>query len=114
MVSAGDQRMVFRAGLTTGSLPRPQHMLRHSGGYNRPMTDMMRGRSHRPSQRRPMPSGKPRCAPLLEGQGISPGVMPERDWRQLFITGTTPEQAAEQVRAKHYNTRRVVERMRKR
>jgi hypothetical protein len=40
--------------------------------------------------------------------------MPERDWRQLFITGTTPEQAAEQVRAKHYNTRRVVERMRKR
>jgi site-specific recombinase XerD len=31
MVSAGDQRMVFRAGLTAGFLPRPQHMLRHSG-----------------------------------------------------------------------------------
>jgi hypothetical protein len=39
MVSAGDPRMVFRAGLTAGSLPRPQHMLRHSCGYNRPMTD---------------------------------------------------------------------------
>jgi hypothetical protein len=47
---------------------------------------------------------KARCAPLLEGQGISPGVMPERDWRQLFITVATPEQAAEQVRVDHYNT----------
>jgi hypothetical protein len=47
---------------------------------------------------------KARCAALLEGQGISPGVMPERDWRQLFITGATPEQPAEQVRVNHYKT----------
>jgi hypothetical protein len=27
---------------------------------------------------------KARCAVLLKRQGISPGVMRERDWRQLF------------------------------
>ena len=56
---------------------------------------------------------KARCAALLEGQGISPGVMPERDWRQLFITGAMPEQAAGRC-GSITTTRRVVERMRKR
>jgi hypothetical protein len=35
-----------------------------------------------------------RCAALLEGQGILSGAMRERQWRQLSITGATPEDAA--------------------
>ena len=38
----------------------------------------------------------------------------ERDWRQIFITGATPENAVEQVRVHCYNTRPAFERMRKR
>jgi hypothetical protein len=34
-----------------------------------------------------------RCAALLVGQGISAGVMREREWRKLFIQGSSPEDA---------------------
>jgi len=38
-----------------------------------------------------------RVASLLERQGIPFGVMRERDWRNLFIGGATPESAAERA-----------------
>jgi hypothetical protein len=55
---------------------------------------------------------KARAAALLERQGISLGVMRERDWRQLFITGVTPEQAVERTQVHYNNTRPPFERMR--
>jgi hypothetical protein len=42
-------------------------------------------------------SGKPAPQPLLERLGISAGVMREREWRQLYIRGKTPEDAARQA-----------------
>jgi hypothetical protein len=39
---------------------------------------------------------KSRAAALLERQGLPLGVMRERDWRQLYLGGATPEQAADQ------------------
>jgi hypothetical protein len=117
-------------------------MLRHSCGYNRPMTDTIRGRSAlpRPSLDRldralhgpdagsvqgileglrcaPSAAARitgqanddlcrvesPLCGPT-GGPGHFAGRDAESDWRQLFITGATPEQAADQVRVNHYNT----------
>jgi hypothetical protein len=60
------------------------------------------------------PRWKARCAALLERQGILSGVMRERQWRQLFITGVTPEQAVERAQLHYNNTRPPFERMRKR
>jgi hypothetical protein len=40
--------------------------------------------------------------------------MRERDWRQLFINGATPERTAEQVQVAYRYTRPPFERMRKR
>jgi hypothetical protein len=55
-----------------------------------------------------------RAAALLERQGILSGVMRERQWRQLFMTGMTPEQAVERAQLHYNNTRPPFERMRKR
>jgi hypothetical protein len=55
---------------------------------------------------------KARAAAMLERQGISVGVMRERDWRQLFIKGATPEQAVEQVQVHYHNARPTFERTR--
>jgi hypothetical protein len=41
---------------------------------------------------------KAHAAALLERQGILPGVMREKDWRQLYIRGKAPEDAARQGR----------------
>jgi hypothetical protein len=57
---------------------------------------------------------KARCAALLERQGILSGVMRERQWRQLFIRGATPENAADRAQVHYNNTRPPFERMRKR
>jgi hypothetical protein len=35
----------------------------------------------------------------------------ERDWRQLFIKGKTPEQAVQQAEVTYYNMRPAFERM---
>jgi hypothetical protein len=40
---------------------------------------------------------KSSAAALLERQGILSGVMRERQWRRLFVTGATPEDAAERA-----------------
>jgi hypothetical protein len=48
---------------------------------------------------------KARCAALLERQGIFSGVVRERQWRQLFATGVTAEQAVERAQM-HYNNGR--------
>jgi hypothetical protein len=48
---------------------------------------------------------KSHAAALLERQGILPGVMRERDWRQLYIRGKTAEDAAREAEAAYYNTR---------
>jgi len=51
-------------------------------------------------------SGAPQCAcaewrqqvaALLERKGLSPGVRLESDWRNAFISGETPEQAADRA-----------------
>jgi hypothetical protein len=42
---------------------------------------------------------KSRAAALLERQGLSLGVMLERDWRQRYIRGVTPEDAADPAQA---------------
>jgi hypothetical protein len=55
-----------------------------------------------------------RCAALLERQGISAGVLREKEWRQIFITGATPEQAVERAQVHYNNTRPPFERWRKR
>jgi hypothetical protein len=55
---------------------------------------------------------KSRAAALLERQGLSPGIMRERDWRQLYIQGAPPEDAASQAETYHWNTRLAFERMR--
>jgi hypothetical protein len=56
---------------------------------------------------------KAHAAALLERQGLPPGVMRERDWRQLYIRGRSPEDAAGQAETAYYNTRPPFERMRK-
>jgi hypothetical protein len=38
-----------------------------------------------------------RAAALLERQGLPLGVTRERDWRQLYIRGKTPEDAAREA-----------------
>jgi hypothetical protein len=40
--------------------------------------------------------------------------MRERDWRQLYITGAAPEDAARQAEMFHHNTRPAFERVRRR
>jgi len=42
---------------------------------------------------------KCRAAALLQRQGLSLGVMLERDWRQMYIRGVTPEDAADRAQA---------------
>jgi hypothetical protein len=42
---------------------------------------------------------KSRAAALLERQGLSLGVMLERDWRQMYIRGVTPGDAADRAQA---------------
>jgi hypothetical protein len=54
---------------------------------------------------------KSRCAVLLERQGLSAGVMLERDWRQMYIRGVAPEDAADQAQTHYWNTQSF-ERMR--
>jgi hypothetical protein len=61
-----------------------------------------------------MSSGGARTAALLERQRILLGVMRERDWRQLFIRGKSPEDAAREAETAYYNTRPPLERTRKR
>jgi len=46
-----------------------------------------------------------RVGALLERQGISPNVMRPRDWRDSFISGASPEQAAERAGVELHNTR---------
>jgi hypothetical protein len=38
--------------------------------------------------------------------------MRERDWRQLYIRGVTPEDAADRAQAHYWNTQLAFERMR--
>ena len=42
---------------------------------------------------------------VLERRGILPGVMREREWRQLFIAGATPEEAAARADTENHNRR---------
>lgn len=46
-----------------------------------------------------------RAAAVLERKGISPGVMREREWRNLFIAGITPELAADRAETEAHNMR---------
>jgi hypothetical protein len=57
---------------------------------------------------------KSRAAALLERQRISAAVMRERDWRQLYIRGGSPKDAAPQAETLYWNTRPPIERMGKR
>jgi hypothetical protein len=49
---------------------------------------------------------------LLERQAA--GLMRERDWRQLYIRGKAPEDAARQAETLYWNSRSPLERTRKR
>jgi hypothetical protein len=42
---------------------------------------------------------KSSAAALLKRQGLSLGVMLERNWRQMYIRGVTPEDAADRAQA---------------
>jgi hypothetical protein len=53
-----------------------------------------------------------RCAALLEGQGISAGFMREKEWRKLFIRGSTPEAAVRHAGTFYHNARPFLERTR--
>jgi hypothetical protein len=53
-----------------------------------------------------------RAAALLERQGLSPGIMSGRGWRQLYIQGAPPEDAVQQAETYYLNTRPALERMR--
>jgi hypothetical protein len=53
-----------------------------------------------------------RCAALLEGQGISAGFMREKEWRKLFIKGSTPEEAVRHAGTFYHNSRPFLERTR--
>jgi hypothetical protein len=53
-----------------------------------------------------------RCAALLEGQGISAGFMREKEWRKLFIQGSSPEDAVRHAGTLHHNSRPFLERTR--
>ena len=59
--------------------------------------------------------GVSRVAALLERKGLSPGVRLERAWRNAFISGETPEQAADRAEVvQAHNTRTTFERQKKR
>jgi hypothetical protein len=55
---------------------------------------------------------KSRAAALLERQGLPPGVMRERDLRQLYVRVKTPEDAVRQAETSYWNSRPAFERMR--
>jgi hypothetical protein len=57
---------------------------------------------------------KAHAAALLERQGLLPGIIRERDWRQIYIRGKSPEDATRQAETSYWNTRPPFERMRKR
>jgi hypothetical protein len=57
---------------------------------------------------------KSRCGALLMRQGISAGVMREKEWCKLFIQSATPEDAARHAEVFYHNTRPALERTRKR
>jgi hypothetical protein len=57
-------------------------------------------------------SWKARATTLLERQAA--GVMRERDWRQLYIRGKAPEDAARQAETLYWNSRSPLERLHKR
>jgi hypothetical protein len=71
-----------------------------------------------PSKRTPVepkptyPEWRARCAALLEGQGISAGFMREKEWRKLFINGSTPEAAVRHAGTFFHNSRPFLERTR--
>ena len=77
--------------------------------------------ARKPKPKRPAaPQGaygewKARVAALLERKGLSPGVRLERAWRNAFISGETPEQAADRAEVvEAHNTRTSFERQKKR
>jgi hypothetical protein len=73
-----------------------------------------RRRAHTPGGMFLHPSPSIVLGPLLERQGILSDVLRERQWRQLFIRGVTPEQAVERAQVYYNNTRPAFERWRKR
>ena len=50
---------------------------------------------------------------LLDDAGIPFGTLRERDWRDLFIGGATPEHAAERAGVTAHNTRPTFGRQRR-
>jgi len=53
-------------------------------------------------------------AARLERKGLSPRVRLERDWRNAFISGETPEQAADRAEVEARNARTSFERQKRR
>ena len=56
---------------------------------------------------------KARVAALLERKGLSPGVRLERAWPNAFISGETPEQAADRAEVEARNARTSFERQKR-
>jgi hypothetical protein len=57
---------------------------------------------------------KARAVAMLERQRISRSVARGRDLRKMYVGGATPEQAADQALALHWNTRPASEHLQKR
>ena len=53
-------------------------------------------------------------AALLEGKGVWVGVMRETRWRDLFIEGATPEEAASRAETEAHNMRTTFARQKRR
>jgi len=53
-------------------------------------------------------------AALLERKGLSPSVRLERAWRNAFISGETPEQAADRAEVEAHNAHTSFERHKRR
>ena len=77
----------------------------------------------KPKAKQPSPPAAPHgayaewrkhVAALLERKGLSPGVRLERAWRNAFISGDTPEQAADRAEVEARNARTTFERQKRR
>jgi len=78
------------------------------------------GRARKPKANQPAaPQGafaewKKRVSALLKRKGLSPSVRLERAWRIAFISGETPEQAADRAEVEARNARTSFERQKRR
>jgi hypothetical protein len=73
----------------------------------------MPSESRRPATQADYRSWRPHATALLERQGLSLGIMRERDLRRLYTRGKSPEDAGREVEAVYWNARVPLARLRR-